>query len=92
MTIYIDEPRFYQKSPLGPRKWCHMATDGDVEELHSMAKSLGLKRSWFQDGRMPHYDLVESKRVLAIKKGAIEVTGIELARKCWLSLMEKGNG
>lgn len=36
-----------------------------------MAKRLGLKRVWFQsNSRTPHYDLVPSKRALAIKYGA----------------------
>jgi hypothetical protein len=87
MTVYVDELIHYTKSPLGARSWCHMATDGDVSELHAMASAIGLKRGWFQegkDGRFPHYDLVASKRVLAVKNGAVPVSGLELARKCWI--------
>ncbi len=50
----------------------HLTTDGDIEELHAFAKRLGLKRSWFQGGRHPHYDLTGSKRVQAIQLGAVQ--------------------
>lgn len=53
-------------------KWCHMWADTE-EELHKMADKIGLKRSWFQNReRFPHYDLVPSKRRLALINGAIE--------------------
>jgi hypothetical protein len=82
VTIYVDELRAY-----GNRQWCHMATDGgvlgDLSELHDMAARVGLKVSWFQNhARVPHYDLVTSKRQLAIRYGAVEVTAKELFEKC----------
>ena len=49
---------------------CHLTAD-TVAELHSFAACLGLKRIWFQDKRIPHYDLTVSKRREAIKLGAI---------------------
>lgn len=60
---------------LGPS--CHLYADaGDsLEELHSFAARLGLKRAWFQrkpGGGLPHYDLTASKRSLAVKLGAVE--------------------
>ena len=65
MTVYIDEIRQY------PKKWSHMWSD-DLDELHAMADRIGLKRSWFQTGniRFLHYDVVPSKRALALKHGA----------------------
>lgn len=45
----------------------------DIDELHEFAKRLGLKRNWFQLKTVPHYDLVRSKRDLAIKLGAVVV-------------------
>ena len=40
-------------------------------ELHAMAKRLGLRREWFQQHpRLPHYDIVPSKRTLALSLGA----------------------
>ncbi len=53
-------------------QWCHMWSS-DVDALHRLADKLGLKREWFQDKpRFPHYDLVPTKRVLAIQHGAVE--------------------
>lgn len=80
LMIYVDQLTNY-----GPRmgQWCHMATDGDLEELHALAKRIGLKRAWFQDhALMPHYDLNASKRVLAVKCGAVEMTGKDVFRLC----------
>ncbi len=88
MTVYVDDIVDYHKTvPACPnaRRWCHMATDGPIEELHAMAERIGLKREWFQDpNRFPHYDLVVSRRALAVKAGAVEVSGRELLRLCWL--------
>jgi hypothetical protein len=80
MTVFVDEPQ-------GERQWCHMATDGgllgDLSELHAMAARIGLKGSWFQDHpRCPHYDLAPSKRQLAVRHGAVEVTAKELFKMC----------
>jgi len=76
-VIYVDELKF------GKRKWCHMMTDGDIEELHHMAKQIGLKKSWFQDNPLhPHYDLTSNKRLIAIRFGAKDVTSKELVIRC----------
>lgn len=67
-NIYVDQLRMV--------KWrysqsCHLFTTGAIEDLHSFAKNLGLKRKWFQnDFRLPHYDLSAKKQRLAIQKGA----------------------
>lgn len=77
--IYVDElftmtPRTPQARRCG-NQWCHMTTDGDLEELHRMAERIGLSRSWFQPHpTLPHYDLVPSKRILALRYGAKETT------------------
>lgn len=34
----------------------HIVSDRSIEELHSFASSMGLKREWYQDKRIPHYD------------------------------------
>jgi hypothetical protein len=68
-VIFVDDAIHYWRG----RKWCHLFADRD-EELHDFAKSIGLKREWFQsDWRLNHYDITEKKRELAIKRGAIAV-------------------
>ena len=71
--IFVDQPRHYPNAPARHRhkRWCHMWTDGDPEELHKMAAALGLQRSWYQDHKtLPHYDITEPKRVKAMALGA----------------------
>ena len=82
MTVYVDEITDY-----GPKGlWCHMMTDNydDLTELHALAGKIGLRRDWFQNHNPmhPHYDLRPSKRALAIKHGAVAISGIELAQRC----------
>lgn len=70
MSVYVDKIM-----PCVPNKnWkytrgCHLVAD-TVAELHSFAAVLGLKREWFQNKRIPHYDLTPNKRRLAVKLGA----------------------
>jgi hypothetical protein len=67
--IFVDDAIHWWRG----RKWCHLFADRD-EELHEFAKSIGLKRDWFQkDWRLHHYDITEAKRIIAVKRGAIEV-------------------
>jgi len=76
--IYVDDLFFCPA--YGQRYWCHMTGDS-LEEIHQMAKRIGLIRGWFQDkGSHPHYDLVPSKRELAIKHGARPLTIQEYVR------------
>lgn len=88
MTVYVDALRSYPKAAIKPAArrhgatWCHMATDGDAEELHLLAERIGLRRAWYQVGSTPHYDLIPSKRALAIRAGAVPVTSRELVRRC----------
>jgi hypothetical protein len=57
-------------------KNCHLFIDnGSVEELQEFARRIGLKDEWFQDkSYLPHYDLTSSKRAMAVKEGAREVS------------------
>lgn len=74
MAAYVD-PLFDWSSG----RWSHLMADS-VDELHTFAASIGLKRSWFQDKPgHPHYDLRPSKRALAVRLGAVEVSHQELA-------------
>jgi len=88
MSVYVDklfDARAYgydsgtgdkvQAARVGARnnhQWCHMWAD-TLDELHEMADKIGMKRAWFQNkSTLPHYDLVPSKRVLALCNGAKE--------------------
>jgi acyl transferase domain-containing protein len=62
---------------------CHLIAD-TPQELHEMAARLGMHRSWYQDrptASFPHYDLVPSRRVHAVRLGAVEVTGRQLVER-----------
>jgi Protein of unknown function (DUF4031) len=77
-VVYVDETVDYgdlaRQRGLRWTVWSHMFADS-VDELHAMADSLGLKRIWFQNKHnFPHYDVVPSKRNLAIRFGAKAVT------------------
>lgn len=87
MSVYVDPlhelcndlettPKCFRNKPS-----CHLYAD-TLEELHILASKIGLKRSWFQPHRLVnHYDLVPSKRKLAIVAGAIEHTRHEAVEK-----------
>lgn len=80
MAVYVDDAVWPWKGQL----WCHLFADS-LDELHSFAQSIGLKREWFQGHtKYPHYDMNENRRKIAVKKGAIEIdkrTTIEKAKK-----------
>ena len=95
MSVYVD----YNQTCRPNKDWrykyvCHMMAD-TIEELHSMAKKIGLKRKWFQDTnkRFPHYDLNPNKRQQAVKQGAIEKPSMELLKyfKRKLNVKKKKN-
>ena len=74
MSVYVDPCR----PCLSTKGWryresCHLVADSE-EELHLFSKALGLKRGWFQDSSIPHYDLTRKKREAAVKLGAREVS------------------
>lgn len=73
MAVYVDKAR----NPLGRMLMSHMLADS-VEELHEMAAKVGLKRKWFQNHGMPHYDLCQQKRQKAVELGAVEIGNREV--------------
>lgn len=55
-------------------KNCHLVCTPDaIASMHTLAASIGLKREWFQEDRVPHYDLVGPKRQAAVEAGAAEL-------------------
>lgn len=77
MPVYVDNMKAdYLPSHRPGRKYImsHMLADS-LEELHQMAEKIGVARKWFQGD---HYDICQSKRDLAIKFGAVEVSTREI--------------
>lgn len=70
--IYVDEIRNYPHCRLPYKRWCHMATDGAIEELHLFAEKLGLKRRWFRSEQrtptMTSFHRSEPKRFAWVPK------------------------
>lgn len=82
MTVYVDDFRVPAKVGRVSGRWSHLTAD-DVEELHTFAARLGLRRAWFQarckhSGCQPcphwHYDVTDTMRRKAIAQGAAPVT------------------
>jgi hypothetical protein len=63
----------------GRMKMSHMIADS-LEELHAMAKAIGVNKKWFQPTNHPHYDICKAKRQLALQNGAIAVSERELVK------------
>jgi hypothetical protein len=84
MSVYVDP--LFNHGGSATFRWkhsCHMYAD-TLQELHAMAAAIGMKRAWFQDHpRLPHYDLVERRRVAAVKLGAIEHSRKEMVLFSW---------
>jgi hypothetical protein len=78
--IIVDEARY----PYRGQMYCHMMSSyvnplEALAELHQFADTLGLKREWFQNHPThPHYDISPSKRALALRRGANEVSSREM--------------
>jgi hypothetical protein len=77
MSVYVD-PAVYR---YGRMLMCHMMADAGAE-LVAMADRIGVDRKWLQNpgDANEHFDVCKSKRALAVKAGAIEVTSRELVK------------
>lgn len=85
MVVYVGTIEY----AFGRMVMFHMASP-DLDALHKMADAIGINRKWFQnhqynnrDMMHPHYDICKSKKVLAIKKGAVEINDRELVKICF---------
>lgn len=82
--IQVDELRTYHRRLRGWEltRWAHLTdSEDDVDALHAFAARLGLKRSWFQNGTRPHYDLTAGRRIDALRLGAVFVPAKAQARE-----------
>lgn len=78
MTVYVD-PAVFMK-PNGRKKYAHMTAD-TLEELHTFAANVGVKKHFYHRGsRYPHYDITEIQREMIVNAGACEITSGELAK------------
>lgn len=82
MTIYVDTAMIAARVGRHDSRWCHLLSDQiDPAELHAFAARIGLRRSYFQPGKLgtrpdpagDHYDVTEPKRRQAIRGGAVEI-------------------
>jgi hypothetical protein len=73
MAILVDAAIW----PHRDRRWAHLVSDSSLEELHTFADELGLRRAWFQGD---HYDVPAEVRRHAIALGARPVSSAELVR------------
>ena len=73
--VYVDNASAFY----GRMRMSHLVAD-TTEELLAMADTIGVKRRWLQHAGTPkeHFDICRSKRLLAIKAGAIRITQREL--------------
>jgi hypothetical protein len=55
------------------KQWSHMVSTTGRDELDAFAAQIGLKLDWFQSDSFAHYDIVPSKRRLAVAHGALQV-------------------
>lgn len=78
----MADPAVYVDAAIHPwrgRMWCHLFSL-DLGALHAFAAGLGLQRRWFQQppkASWPHYDITAAKRLLAIRRGAVEVSRVD---------------
>lgn len=74
MAVYVDDLNTWTDKGLFAKGSCHMTAD-TLDELHAFAVKIGMKRAWFQRHRLaPHYDLTPSRRAVAVRLGAIEMS------------------
>ncbi|KAB0568422.1 MULTISPECIES: DUF4031 domain-containing protein [Pseudomonas] len=78
MAVYVDSEELRWRG----RVWCHLVADS-LDELHSFAARLGLKRKWFQsESFYPHYDVTVSVRARAVQLGAINADRRQIIGCC----------
>jgi hypothetical protein len=89
MSVYVDDMR----ADYGRMKLCHMMADTSAE-LHAMADTIRVARKWCQHPGTPreHYDICLSKRALAVKAGAKEITWRQMGEMSMARRQAAANG
>ncbi len=72
--ILVDPCHWYFRD----KKWCHLVSDNNLEELHAFAAQLGVPRKGFQGD---HYDIPDEYRARALALGATPVASRELLKR-----------
>lgn len=77
--IYVDDMRVHAQVGKLSAVWSHMFSDTSVDELDEWAERLRLSAYWLQNSHgFIHYDLVERKRLLALRLGAVPISYSDL--------------
>ncbi len=74
MAAYVNKLR----RRFGGLAFCHLLADTE-EELHAIAARIGVDSRLFQGEKIPHYDISQAKRALALAAGAVEIDRDRLA-------------
>jgi hypothetical protein len=74
MAILVDRAVWLWRG----RRWAHLVSDSNYEELHRFAAGLGIPRRAFQGD---HYDVPSEVRERALALGAEAVDGRVLVRR-----------
>jgi allophanate hydrolase subunit 1 len=76
-VVYVDD----MEAPFGRMIMCHMMAD-TTKELFEMAHKIRVQRKWIQKpGTVyEHFDICQSKRKLAVRFGAKEISQKDLAK------------
>jgi hypothetical protein len=74
MAILVDRAVWLWKG----RRWAHLVSDSNYDELHRFAADLGIPRRAFQGD---HYDVPSELRERALALGAEAVDGRVLVRR-----------
>lgn len=75
--VYIDD----YNAAFGKMTMCHMVAD-TTEELLAMVDTIGVQRKWIQypGTYNEHFDICLTKKALALKAGAREISARDYAR------------
>ena len=74
MTVLIDPPAW----PAHGTLWAHLVSDSSLSELHAFAQAAGVPQRAFD---LDHYDVAAERYEELVARGAVPVSGRDLARR-----------